>query len=329
MTPPDTGTKLTVDVHMEDLDPTRDLEILRAGITATPRVISSRYLYDDVGSRLFELICALPEYYQTRTERAILEARADEIVRHAGARELVELGSGAATKTRVLLDAMRRQNLMHRYIPFDVNEMIVRRSGEELVELYPGLEVHGVVGDFSEHLEHIPSGDRQLYVFLGGTIGNFSTREATEFLGRVAAVMSPGDRLLLGTDLIKDRAMLHAAYNDSRGVTEAFNLNTLGVVNGLADGDFMPELFDHEAFYNESEHRIEMWVRAKEDHRVRLEGPDVTLDLARGDAIRTEISTKYDRPRVESLLASAGLELVDWFTDEHDLFALSLARPIS
>lgn len=320
---------ITVDVHLEDEDPETVLRDIREGLAKTPKELSPRYLYDDRGSALFEEICTLPEYYQTRTERAILEANAREIVRLTGARELVELGSGAATKTRVLLDAMQASKQLRLYVPFDVNEWIVRRTAEELVERYEGLRVHGVIGDFMHHLGHIPDGDHSLIIFLGGTIGNLTPGEADAFVGSVASDMSPGDYFLLGTDLIKNRDRLEAAYNDSRGVTAAFNLNMLDNLNRIAEADFDPANFRHQAIYNEHEHRIEMWLHARREHVVDLAALRLLLPLERGEGIRTEISTKFDRELVDGLLGRAGLELAAWYTDPEELFALSLARKAS
>ena len=211
-------------------------------------------------------------------------------------------------------------------MPFDVSEGIVRRTADELVGLYPDLTVHAVVGDFLAHLDRIPDGYRQLCIFLGGTIGNFKPGRATAFLAELGAQMKPGDFLLMGTDLIKSRARLEAAYNDAQGVTAEFNLNSLRVLNDLLDGDFDPAAFTHRSFYNEAEHRIEMWVRSERDQTVRLPRLDMELTLPEGEAIRTEISRKFDRNKVVELLAAGGFELARWYTDPEELFALSLAR---
>jgi len=321
-----TRDQIHIDVHLEDADPDRILAQIRRDFASVPKRISSRFFYDDLGSRLFEEICELPEYYQTRTERSILGRGADDIIARTGARELVELGSGAATKTRVLLDAMARAGQLERYVPFDVNESIVRRTAEELTWDYPGLEVRGVVGDFMEHLHHIPDGKRRLLIFLGGTIGNLEPQECREFLARVAAGIVPGDCFLLGVDLIKGRNRLHAAYNDSRGVTAEFNRNILRVVNGITGGDFDPAAFEHVAFYNEKLHRIEMWLRSARDQVVDLAALSLLVPLREGEEIHTEISTKFDRPMTEAMLAEAGLAPEAWYSDPEDLFALALAR---
>lgn len=307
-------------------DPEAVLRNLREHLERRPREIPARFFYDDAGSRLFERITELPEYYQTRTEETILRAAAADIVSRTGAEELIELGSGAATKTRVLLDAMHAAGRLRRYIPFDVSDGIMRRVAMELLDEYPEMDVHAVVADFTAHLDGIPDGRGQLCIFLGGTIGNFSGSEARRFLGEVAGQLRPGGFLLLGTDLIKDRRRLEAAYNDAEGVTAAFNRNVLRVLNRKLDGDFDPEAFEHLAPYNDAEHRIEMWLRSTRRQRVRLPRIDLDFTLEEGEEILTEISVKYDRPRVEALLAAAGFRTVEFYTDPEGLFALTLAE---
>ncbi len=317
---------IRIEVALSPQRPEEELAAIRAGLTANPRWISPRYFYDDRGSELFEAICELPEYYQTRTERKILADSADAIVAESGAGDLVELGSGASTKTRVLLDAIARAGRLRLYVPFDVSEGIVRRVVGELVGEYPGLRVHGVIGDFMTHLDRIPEGRNRLCIFLGGTIGNFRPPEAAAFLREVAAQLNPGEYFLLGTDLIKEVTRIEAAYDDAQGVTAEFNLNALRVLNRLLGGDFDLEGFEHHAFYRTERHRIEMWLRSVRAQTVHLPRIDLDLELAQGEEIRTEISTKYDRPMVEALLAGAGFTLTNWMTDPANLFALSLAR---
>lgn len=316
----------TIDVHLNPAAREEGLEALAKALRETPRRLPSRFFYDDRGSDLFEQITELPEYYQTRTEAALLRESADDIVRTSGAQELVELGSGAATKTRILLDAMQRADQLLLYVPMDVSEGAVRRSARELAERYPNLQVHGVVGDFLLHLEEIPDGGRRLVIFLGGTIGNFNRPAARDFLATVHDQMSPGDWLLLGTDRIKDVDRVEAAYNDSRGVTAEFNLNILRVVNRLADADFDPALFRHRAFYNPERHWIEMRLVSQAAQTVRLPRIGLELEIAEGEELLTEISTKYHREHAESLLAEAGFEVERWYTDAEDLFGLTLAR---
>ncbi len=321
-----TGEAVRIEVALKRQRPEEELREIRERLLRAPREIAPRYFYDDRGSALFEAICELPEYYQTRTERVILKAVADDVVAATGATTLVELGSGASTKTRVLLDAMKRAGALGIYVPFDVSEGIVRRTAHELVSEYEGLRVHGIIGDFVRDLGRIPEGGRRLVIFLGGTIGNFEPRQAEAFLRKTAAHMEPGECLLLGTDRIKDPARLEAAYNDSQGVTAEFNLNALRVLNRLLDADFDVDGFEHHALYNRDRHRIEMWLRSRSEQRARLPKLDLAIALRSGEEILTEISTKYDRPGVETLLAAGGFELMRWYTDPEDLFALSLAR---
>lgn len=316
-----------IDVHLKE-DREGALKDLRAGLARTPKELNPHFFYDDAGSALFEKICTLPEYYQTRTEKALLEASAGDIIETTGIEEVLELGSGAATKTRVLLNAMHQAKKLRLYLPFDVNEWIVRRTAKELTQKYPGLKVHGIIGDFEKHHDLIPTGKHRLTIFLGGTIGNFSPKGAQRFLQDIAEGMHPGDHFLLGTDLIKDRQQLHDAYNDSQGVTADFNLNILNVVNSIADGNFDPTGFEHRAFFEETHHRIEMWLDAKREMVVDLPKAGITVTLKHGEGIRTEISTKFDQEKVSALLESAGMRLEKWYTDPDQLFALSLARRI-
>jgi L-histidine N-alpha-methyltransferase len=317
--------RVQIDAPLDGADETAVRRELAAALGEEPPRIPSKYFYDDRGSELFERICELPEYYQTRTESALLAESADRIAELSGADELVELGAGAATKTRLLLDAMQRAGRLRLFVPMDVSEGILRRSSAELARDYPGLRVHGVVGDFMAHLEEIPAGGRRLVIFLGGTIGNLEPDRARGLLREIHRATAPGDWLLLGTDLIKDPAVIEAAYNDTAGVTAEFNLNILRVVNRQVGGDFDPAGFRHRAFYDEAHHRIEMRLTASTAQRVTLADLGMTLDLGAGDEIRTEISTKYDRRLAAELLADAGYRPVEWFTDPDDLFALSLA----
>jgi L-histidine N-alpha-methyltransferase len=230
-----------------------------------------------------------------------------------------------ASKTRALLYAMAGAGALRRYVPFDCDESVVKACAIELVELYPGLHVHGVVGDFERHLECLPDGERRLFAFLGGTIGNLYPDERTRFLGGLSELMVPGDRLLIGTDLVKDREVLEAAYNDSEGVTAEFNRNVLRVVNEGLDADFCPDAFEHVAFFDEANSWIEMRLRAAGAQRVRIDGANLELTFADGEEIRTEISAKFTQEAVERELAAAGLRLDEFFTDDGDLFGLAFA----
>jgi L-histidine N-alpha-methyltransferase len=296
-------------------------EEVREGLTRPLRELPPKLFYDAAGSELFDRICELPEYYPTRCEREILDRRALEIVR--GVDELVELGSGSATKTRVLLAT----GAIRRYVPVDVSPTVVERCAEELCDLYDGLEVRGLIGDFHRDLEHLPDGDHRLFAFLGGTVGNLHPEQRAGFLAMLRELMGPDDRLLLGTDLVKDRAVLEAAYDDSQGVTAAFNRNALRVLNRELDADFDPDAFEHIAFYDEVNSWIEMRLRSRRRQAVRIDAADLDLELAPGEDIRTEISTKFTPARVELELAGAGLELDELWTDSAGRFALSLSSP--
>jgi L-histidine Nalpha-methyltransferase len=300
---------------------------VRDGLSAEPKELPPKYFYDARGSELFDQITALPEYYPTRCERAILNRHAPRLVE--GAEELVELGSGTASKTRALLYAMAGTGGLRRYVPFDCDPSVVEACVEELLELYPGLAIHGLVGDFGRDLERVPDGSRRLFAFLGGTIGNLYPDERVEFLGRLRGLMAARDRLALGTDLVKDRAVLEAAYNDSAGVTAEFNRNILRVVNDGLRADFDPEAFEHVAFWDEANSWIEMRLRANGAQAVSIEGADMRVTFRDGEEMRTEISAKFTRAAVEHELAEAGLGLDGFFTDRRELFGVALASPRS
>lgn len=303
----------------------RDLAELREALERRPREIPAKFFYDARGSALFEEITELPEYYPTRTERQILAAVADRVAALTGAEELVEIGAGAATKTRLLLDALQRTGRLRLYVPFDVDGGMVERVAAELAGEYAGLRVQPVAGDFLHELGHLPEGERRLVIFLGGTIGNLRPEEARRFLRGLAREMAAGDHLLLGADLVKPVARLEAAYNDAQGVTAEFNRNVLHVVNRLTGGDFQPEAFRHRAFYDPAHHWIEMRLVSLAPQEVHLPGIDLAFSLQEGEEILTEISAKYDRPRLEALLAAGGFTPVEWFTDPEGLFGLALA----
>ncbi len=320
--------RILLDVRPAASDAATDLEELRAGLLASPRRIPSKHFYDRRGSALFERITELPEYYLTRAERALLEHSADEIAAATEAEELVELGSGAATKTRLLLDAMARRGCLRLYVPVDVSESEVRRVALELVGEYPGLRVHGMVADFTRHLDDIPPGDPRLVILLGSTVGNYARDPAVALLRQIARPMAAGDFFLLGADLVKDPAVIEAAYNDAAGVTAEFNRNILRVVNRLASADFDPAAFRHQARYDRDERRIEIWLVAERRQRVRLTALDLDLELAAGEPILTELSCKYDRQQVDAMLAASGFRLAHWLTDPGQRFGLALASRV-
>lgn len=297
------------------------------GLTRPLKELPPKHLYDARGSELFDAICELPEYYQTRTERLILETHADEIIARTGAVELVELGSGSATKTRVLLDAMAAAGTLRRYVPVDVSATTVHAVAELFAGEYEGLSVHGVVGDFERHLSHLPqhAGPR-LVPFLGGTIGNFPPGSRRRFLRGLAKILGPDGHLLLGTDLVKDPRVIEAAYDDSAGVTAQFNLNVLHVLNRELGANFDVDAFEHVAFFDRRREWIEMRLRAIEPQHVRVEALDLDIEFAAREELRTEISAKFTPDGLRADLAAAGLELVEFFTDPDELFAVTLAR---
>lgn len=316
----------TVEVH---LTPDALRAALRAdvaaGLTSVPKELPPKWFYDDAGSALFDRITRLPEYYPTRRERWILEQRAPDVAKLSGATSLVELGSGTSEKTRLLLDAFTAAGGLRRFVPFDVSEATLRQAAVVVAREYPGLVVHGVVGDFDHHLGAIPAGDRRLVAFLGGTVGNLDPKQRAQFLADLASILAPGDGLLLGTDLVKDPRRLVAAYDDGAGVTAAFNRNVLSVVNRELGADFVLERFDHVATYDPDQEWIEMRLRAKAGHRVRVVDLDVDVSFHRGEEMRTEISAKFRREGLQAELAEAGLALARWWTDPDGDFALSLS----
>ena len=300
------------------------------GLTKPFKELAPKHFYDARGSELFERITELPEYYPTRTEMAILRANAEQLVAATGAGELVELGSGASDKARLLLDAMNANGSLRRYIPLDVSATVVEEAGRVLVEDYPGLQVHGVVGDLERHLDHLPpaeQGTPRIVALLGGTIGNFPPGTRRGVLGKMAALLGPEDRLLLGTDLVKNPAMIEAAYNDSEGVTAEFNRNVLRVINRELGGNFDPDAFEHVAFFDRVHEWVEMRLRATRPMSVLIADLDLRVQFAAGEELRTEISAKFTPERVAGDLGAAGLQLESWLTDQADLFAVSVSRP--
>jgi L-histidine N-alpha-methyltransferase len=299
------------------------------GLTRPFKELPPKHFYDAVGAELFDQICDLPEYYPTRCERAILVERSAEIVQRTGAAELVELGSGTAAKTRLLLAAMHEAGTLDRYVPIDVTESMVRASAQRLVDEFDGLRVHGIVGDFERHLEHVPEpidGRPRIVAFLGGTIGNFTPGSRRRYLRTLSQLLGPDDFLLFGTDLVKDPAIIEAAYDDSAGVTAAFNRNVLTVLNRELDANFEPDAYDHVAFFDRDREWIEMRLRARRPQRVLVGQLGLRLTFAAGEELRTEISAKFTPERIRGDLAAAGMELVDSLTDQDGLFALNLAR---
>ena len=309
------------------------------GLSSSPKELPPKWFYDDRGSELFDQITRLDEYYPTRREREILEREADAIAEASGADCLAELGSGTSTKTRILLDAVAAGGRLRRYVPFDNSEATLRTAAAELAAAYPGLAVHGVVGDFEHHLGHLPldeagalQGEAQrapaMVMLLGGTVGNFSPAKRPAFLDAVSGAMQHGDTFLLGTDLVKDVGRLEAAYDDAAGVTAEFNLNLLSVLNHKLGADFDIDAFEHEAVFDTHNEWIEMRLRSKRQQTVHIPSLEMTVDFAAGERMRTEISAKFRPERVRAELGAAGLVVQRMWTDADGDYALTLARRV-
>lgn len=300
------------------------------GLTRPFKELPPKHFYDARGAELFDRICDLPEYYPTRAERSILVAQGPHIAQVTRAREVVELGSGTAEKTGVLLAAIDEHGGLERYVPIDVTEAMVLQCADAFTGRFPDLRVHGIVGDFERHLGHVPEAGRapRIVAFLGGTIGNFTPGARRRFLRQIAGLLRPGvDHLLLGTDLVKDPAVLEAAYDDSAGVTAEFNRNVLHVVNRELGADFEPDAFEHVAFFDRQHEWIEMRLRATRRMRVSIPAVELEIDFAPREEMRTEISAKFTPERLRRDLAAAGLRLQELLTDDEDRFALSLSTP--
>jgi L-histidine N-alpha-methyltransferase len=298
---------------------------VRAGLTATPKTLPPKWFYDARGSELFDQITRLPEYYPTRCERAVLAEQAATIAEVTRVDTLVELGSGTSEKTRLLLDALRAAGTLRRFVPFDVDESVLSMASKQVAEEYPGVEVHAVVGDFEQHLPLLPTGGRRLVAFLGGTIGNLLPAQRSEFFSTLASTMAPGDWLLLGTDLVKDATRLHDAYDDAQGVTAEFNKNVLRVLARELGADADLDAFAHVAVWNAADEWVEMRLRSLRAQTIRFADLDLSVDLAAGEEVRTEISAKFREDGVRGEVAAAGLSLRHWWTDPDGDFGVSLS----
>jgi L-histidine N-alpha-methyltransferase len=318
---------VAVDVRLAPSERRRAMvDDVLAGLARTPKVLSPVWFYDEVGSRLFDEITRLPEYYLTRAERSILVAGAGDIARLAGADTLVELGSGTSEKTRLLLDAMAAAGVLRRFVPLDVSEEVLREAAADVATAY-GIEVRAVVGDFSRHLGEVPQDGRRLVAFLGSTIGNLVPEERARFLASLRDTLREGDSFLLGTDLLKDRARLLAAYDDAAGITARFNRNVLAVLDAELDADFDPAAFDHVACWDEERRWIEMRLRSRREQDVTLAAVERTVHFVAGEEVRTEVSAKFTPEQVDRELAAAGLRTDRRWTDPAGDFLLTLARP--
>ncbi|GII56794.1 histidine N-alpha-methyltransferase [Planotetraspora thailandica] len=319
-------TTLTIENHLAagHLETALRADVLN-GLTATPKRLKPAWFYDARGSELFEEITRLPEYYPTRAEREILTDHAGEIAALTGAQTLVELGSGSSDKTRLLLAAMRSAGTLRRYVPVDVSESALVGAAHALRADHPGLAVHAVVADFGVHLGVLPRGGRRLVAFLGSTIGNLVPEERAAFLHDLYGTLSPGDALLLGTDLVKDPAVLVAAYDDAAGVTARFNANVLSVLNRELGADFDPAAFAHHALWDPEREWIEMRLRSLRQQSVKLPEVDLVVGFSEGEELRTEISAKFRPEGVRAELAAGGFDQQRWWTDRAGRFGLSLS----
>ncbi|HUC36327.1 MAG TPA: L-histidine N(alpha)-methyltransferase [Acidimicrobiales bacterium] len=318
---------LSIDVHLtaEDLRSALVADV-RNGLGAEKKWLSPVWFYDDRGSGLFDAITRLPEYYLTRAERRLLEANAYDIAVRAGADTLVELGAGTCDKSRVLLGAMREVGTLQRYVPLDVSETTLWEAASELATEYPGLSVNAVVGDFLKHVDQVPSTGDRMVAFLGSTIGNLAPEARSKFLVDLRSVLGPGDTLLLGTDLVKEPARLLAAYDDTAGLTAAFNRNVLLVLNSELGADFDPSRFDHVAIWDSEANWIEMRLRAVGQQVVEIEDLAMTVGFADGEDLRTEISAKFTLEGVQRELHDAGFSVESTWQDPEG-FLLTLASP--
>ncbi len=299
---------------------------VRSGLARSPKELPPKYFYDSRGSELFDRITRLPEYYLTRAETAILERHAREIVERVRADEMVEIGGGFSHKTELLLEPFERAG-GRRYASLDVSEEALRGAGARLERIFPGLDFTGIVGDFELDLAHLPRAERTLYVFLGSTIGNLDGSARSGFLSRIRSRLGARGSFLLGIDLVKSKERLDAAYDDAQGVTAEFNRNVLCVLNRELRGDFAVEEFAHRAFYDPALERIEMWLVAARNLRARLDALELEVAFQAGEAVRTEISCKFHRAKMERELAAAGMSLDGWYLDPPGDFALALASP--
>jgi L-histidine N-alpha-methyltransferase len=319
----------TIDVHLSPEEVRNQMRSdAVAGLQGEEKSIPPVWFYDERGSQLFEVITQLPEYYPTRAERALLLENASAMAELSKADTLVELGAGACDKTRVLLSALQEAGTLTRYVPFDVSDQFLRGAATTLSEEFDTLDIHLVIGDFHHHLAEIPTEGRRMVAFLGGTIGNLNPAQRARFLFDLNCTMSSDDSLLIGTDLVKDRQRLVAAYDDAAGVTAEFNRNVLRVLNDQLGGDFDPELFEHVALWNENEQWIEMRLRAAEATEVLLTGAGITVHFDEGEDLLTEISSKFTPDQVEDELFQAGFAVEGMWGAEEGEFLLSLAHPI-
>lgn len=315
-------------VHLDPGALARQMAVdVRAGLTSTPKVLPPKYFYDGRGSDLFDQITRLPEYYPSRTEAAILNTYADEIAQLSAATTLLELGSGTSEKTRRLLRALAQAGTLERFVPFDVDPVVLQEASATIGREFPGLDVHPEVGDFEKHLGELPRHAGTMIAFLGSTIGNMDPAQRASFLAGVRGVLAPGDTFLVGLDLVKGTERLLAAYDDAQGVTAAFNKNVLAVMNSSLGANFDLAGFDHVARWNPEREWVEMRLRSLRDQKVWFTDLDLEVAFAAGEEMRTEISSKFRRETISAELDAARLAVAHWWTDPDEDFAVLLATP--
>ncbi|MFC2158417.1 L-histidine N(alpha)-methyltransferase [Acidobacteriota bacterium] len=318
------SSKITV---IDSRDPWSTIaEDVRNGLSSDPKTLPCKYFYDKRGSLLFDQISRLPEYYLTRTETGLLESISAEIVKVTQAREIIELGSGIAVKTTLLLDAFLQNGKPISYIPLDISESALKRTVDDFSRKYDNLEIRALACDYTSDLLCLTSRGDSLAIFLGSTIGNFDNKSAIRLLNSLKERLVSGDWFLLGVDLLKSREILEAAYNDSQGITASFNKNILSVINDRLGANFNPDEFLHRAFLNERMSQVELYLEVKSNLKVEIRELDMTVSFQKGETILTEISRKFTRQSIHSLLNDSGFELYNWYPSQNEYFALALAR---
>lgn len=317
------SSSINIENYLDNSHQRNIREEIHKGLTASQKYLPSKHFYDSRGSQLFEEICRLPEYYLTRTEMALLKEASPEIMRSFKGGDLIELGSGANWKIRMLLDVLDEKSLSSiRYVPVDVSRSALISASDELRQIFPKLDVLGIVADFVHHMDTIPDSRPRIIIFFGSTIGNFNEEESRNFLNSVAGAMKPEDRFLLGIDMLKPKEVIEPAYNDHKGITADFNKNILNVINEKLNADFNPSHFDHLAFFNEEKEQIEMHLKTNRKISVNIADLKLKVDLVRGETIHTEICRKFSREKTERMIAEAGLNINSWYSDPKRWFSL-------
>jgi L-histidine N-alpha-methyltransferase len=320
-----TERDIRVDVLRDETEGSPALhEATLRGLRSEVKELPAVWLYDERGSRMYEEITRLPEYYLPRREGEILRAHAASIARRTQARTLVELGAGTAKNSRLLLDALQAGGTLELFVPLDVSEQILRASAQAIAAAYPRVRVHALVGDFERDLAALPESEPRLIAFLGSTIGNLYPEQRGRLLKILASLLARHDGFVLGVDLVKEAARLESAYNDSRGVTEAFVRNALTAVNSELGATFEQRRFGYEARWDPEHEWMEIGLRARRAHTVSIRGLELDVAFEESEPLRVEISAKFSREQVELEAARAGLLVDSWWTDRAGDFAVAL-----